>query len=384
MSVPPITVSIAGALPDARPLATLDINPAVESIQITKQAPGGFATLDLGFALNDDPTQPVPYLSQPIVAERRSHIVARIGGRIAFEGVPTFVNPAGQLQAEGYGLASPNWGAFTQAGDDPVDTRVILAEAVRLSPFLVPVQIDDPGGQRTWGEFQYQSPASVLNALTMAGDASMSVPLVFTVYEGRATRIVAAIPPDVPDYQVSYDPALMQIGWDYGDCIDGVAVAWTDAAGVQQITDTLYRDGVDAATAVVVPIIQASFPDAGAALQYATVYLAEHAEPRLSGTIRLGIDDLLQRPNGEQVPGYMVAAGEWISIGGQGVAPITSVTVTAGPVMNQQTGAVAVVSSVEIQVGSPPSSSWIAAQRRAMDAAAAYRAQTDANSGNKR
>lgn len=379
-----IILAVFGALPAMRPLAEVAINPRVTSITFSSQLPGGFSTLRAGI----DPTgeaRPQPYLTSPVIVERRSHVVLRIGARIVWEGVVTWVSADGtQLEAEGYGLASPNWGSVRQGGDTLADTRTILAAAVTASPHLVPVTIANPGGQRKWSEFQDQTAASVITALTTAGDTAQKVALTFTVYEERATRIVPALPPAVPDYRLAYDRSLMQIGFDYGDCIDGVYVNWTDAGGVRHTTETLYRDGVTAATAVAVVPITASFPDAGAALQYARLYRDEHSEPRLTGTIRLTFDDVLTRPDGERVPGYLVRAGEWVEIEGYGSAPITSVNAEARPGTDQQTGASLVVQSVEITLGEPASTSWTAAQRKMLNAATALETMSDPTSWNRR
>jgi hypothetical protein len=181
----------------------------------------------------------------------------------------------------------------------------------------------------------------------------------------------------------------MHLERDFAEVIDAVRVAWRDANGTQRFTPWLYRDGVDRSDPNLrKPTVPADFPSAGAALQFARVYLAERSRPRITGSIQLGMDAVLTRPDGERVEGYRVQSGEWVEIVGYASTPvkmpIISTAIEMRPLLDQATGAPIVVDSVTIQLDEPASTSWAAMQRRTQDATSAARTKVDPVSGNAR
>lgn len=368
MSLPLVSVGVFGPLPEREPQAVIDVNPRVTAVEFETEIPGGFGPCQIGL-LAPDADRPAlyPYLPEPVDIGDKGHVEVEIGGHLVHEGVVQRVSANRRgFESLGYGRAALQWGGLDNPGNGTATSRALVLEALRAVPWLAVGQIEETGVVHQWSEFWYQSAAEVIDALGEQGGGDPATPWLYTVYEDRLVRFVAKLAPAVADYRLSYDPARMDVEWDYSEVVDAVRMRYRGVDGVERLTPWLYRIDVDPnGTYLRRATLNASADSAGIALQLLATYLAERSAPRLSGSIKLGPDDGLAQPGGAQRAGWLARAGEWVEMEGFGMVPI------------MRTKADMASGSAELELAEPPAASLAGMIQRALQAAAALRTKND-------
>lgn len=306
-----VTVSISTPYPSLGHIADIDINPRVTAVSYSTQ-PGGWGRGSVGLVPPDYGYRGgYPALPEPIEAPENAHVEFRLGGSVVYEGVITRVAPNRTgFECMGYGVWAPRWSTVDLGGDsddDRVTSGAFVREAIRVCPWLVVGEVWDAGIYHTWSETQYQKSASIIERFASEGDGT--TPGMFRVYEGRLASFTRYQPADVPDLVLSYDPEMMDVGWEY-ERVDGVRIVYRDRDGLQRIwpEDGLpfTRPGVDRndELLLVETLTGSASPDG--AIATAMTYLAQHSAIGLTGRVRFtDWQELNQRyGNTAQMLGY--------------------------------------------------------------------------------
>jgi hypothetical protein len=280
---PTFTVSIFGPYPALSPLAEYELS-NVTAASVTEQLPGGFDRLSLTF---DAPIDDVrAFIPPPVALRDGSHIVVRGGASIPFEGVITSMTLS-TLEAVGYGTFALQYGSIGTGGDAQVTSGVMVRHALAQAPWLVPVNIADPGVMHAWSEVQDRAPGDAIRQFcTEGGEASdgNQYEWLFVVGPNRLTRFVPMMRPTTPDYALSYDPRTMALSWE-ADVWDAVSIVYQDNS-VRQTAGPYYRPGFDRTSRYVRhKVLTGGDQGASGAVAFALTQLALHSSAQLSGTL---------------------------------------------------------------------------------------------------
>jgi len=293
-----LTVEVTAALPSTALLSRQDINPDVTAVEWSSQDQGGDMGGRVGFMPREGRRPQVsPFLPEPVMAQDGSVVRIRDGDHVLSEGVLTRVLPNGTgLEFSGFGMWASRYGYVGGGGTSEITSGIVAREAIRsCAPWLAIGTVVDAGTRyQDWSAFSGRSADQVLAQLCDEGGvptgATSSVRFMFLVYD-RLASFVSRYPTDRADWEFSYDPTIMDIGYDYSAVVDGVRAKYTDTTGLQRFVPAqgwLYRPGVDANNQYLRrETLTASFDSASQAEQFIRTYRDEHAGPTLSGTLAL-------------------------------------------------------------------------------------------------
>ncbi len=329
------------------PLAQMDLSQPDIGISWTTNLPGGFGALTVNLPAPNMPLAslsmpslptaiPLPY-RQPRIGNRWNlrrafmHGVLTAGGQVAYEGALTQLVAQGpeptQLVFQGYGISAVADNPYYSADTTMYTTGVVLQDAItKTAPRLVlpnnPVIFGDPGIAHAPNEFQYQTVGTMLQQFATEGDQDGNL-WDFTVYEGRVARWQARIPPSMPDYLVPLDQT---VEWreDYTNLYGQVQTVYNLAGtSTQYITPALPDNTFPERFGFMrtVAINGSTMTQAGAQA-FATSYQAYHTRyPDYAITInwnkqvrREEADRGLVMPSGQEMPAWMVRAGQWVQV----------------------------------------------------------------------
>lgn len=379
MPAPNVYVSISKALPSTLPLASVDVNSRVVSVEVETQL-GGFGGLRVGL-LSPDAVRPMVYpsLPEPVEVEDMAHIVATIGGHVIHEGLLQRASARRDgFESLGYGVVAGNWSTVDSGGTGTALTDRILTAAIRENQWLSVGEVPTSTARRAWADVQYMTTAQVID--TLCAEGSDGVPWLYHVYEDRVVTVTAKTPPATPTYRIAYDPATMSIERDYSEVADAVRGTYQELGGAQRVTSWLYRtaqttgvarEGVTPTSAYLRRVTLSPSGAVGAINGFLRTWMDAHSTPLLSGGISLSDWRGLTLPGGVEVPGYAVRAGQWVEIEGYGSAVITRTS------CNLTTGS----TSIDLDAPSPRSLTGLLARLQQTDNGA--RSKRDPLSGNR-
>jgi hypothetical protein len=277
-----VTVSIFTAYPEMQQVG----EPFETSSATYETQPAGWGRGSVG--LRPDGYNGVyPSLPHPVEAPENAHVEFRLGGSVVYEGVITRVSPNRTgFECEGYGLWAPRWATVDVGGAERVTSGVIVREAIRAVPWLRMGEVIDPGIKHAWDEVQYQKAGAVIEQMANEGDGT--TPWMLRVYEGRLASFTPKAPSGTPDITLSYDPEMMQVGWEY-ERIDAVRILYRDRTGVERIWPEgglyLTRAGIVSGDDYLRKETLTGSASTDGAIATAMTYLAQHSTVGLSGAV---------------------------------------------------------------------------------------------------
>jgi hypothetical protein len=276
-----VTVSIATPFPDMAHIGDVVIDPRVVACSFETQA-GGWGRGRVGLT-PDGYGGVMAALPEPVEAPENAHVQFRLGGSVVYEGVIVRVSPNRTgFECEGYGLWASRWATVDVGGATPVTSGVIVREALRGVPWLATGTITDPGVYHAWDEVQYQKAGAVIDQMASEGDGN--TPWMYRVYEDRLASFTPKVPADVADITLSYDPDMMQVGWEY-ERLDAVRILYTERDGTERLSPWFYRGGVDQSSAYLRRETLTGSGSSSGAIATAQTYLTQHSSVGLSGTV---------------------------------------------------------------------------------------------------
>jgi hypothetical protein len=251
--------------------------------------------------------------------EDMAHVVATIGGHVIFEGVPERIAARRDgIECVGYGPTASNWATVDSGAADRARTEIIAATALAAVPWFTVGEVPSPTdpSRQAWSEALHMTVAQIVETVCKAGADGAS--WLFGAWENRVASIRSTAELGEPVYQLAYDPATMEIWWDYSEVADAVRATYQDSEGRQRVTSWVYRSGVDRTSNYLRRVTLSAAGPPATLMQFLTTWMAEHSRPKLTGTITLDGWRGLTLPSGLEVPGYVPRFGEPVEITGFG------------------------------------------------------------------
>lgn len=299
-----------------------DLSPEDTTIAWHTVNPGGFGSMNIG---TYNPTLPrqgaVP---RPTRLRPQARGVLYDGSYLLSEGrLHNGEGPGGMLGGQwvGYGLAALTDG-YVISADATEDTagdilRAVLTTAAPLLRAGGQLEWRDSGIVHTLAEMTKRAPLAVVEQLTREGGLGDLGNVVFDwlVYENRVGRFLPRDAPATPDYIVPFEgEPWMTWNEDYSGMYSTAAVAYT-VAGVEAVTAEATTAGFLQQWGFSRSILLTMGETTEAAAEaYRDTWLAMHAHPQYSITIRRTDERGLELPGGSERPAHLVRAGQWVQI----------------------------------------------------------------------
>ncbi len=205
-----------------RQSSSIDLNPDIESLTVTKTLGQGFEAIVAGYdKFIHFPNEMTPRhfraLQQPQYMKPFSHIVlTERDGVVAEARLQLAYRPAGrvnQFQAQGYGstglldgvVRSEDKTTMYRSGE--LLSLVLRGQAPTIRIPTSPTFWQEPGVPMTLGQFDLLYPSEIKDQIVKAGDSQGNL-LSFLVLQDRTATLLPLVPPARPDYIVDWDDTV--------------------------------------------------------------------------------------------------------------------------------------------------------------------------------
>lgn len=328
VSVPRFRVALFEPLPSLQPTDVFDeINPNRTSLGWSTGIPGGFRTAEIGMVHDGLPER--GRLPRRGIVRPRGRGVIYEGGAVVFEGLVSQgrgKDGSDGFTLSGYGVAALTDGYFASA-DATASTagavfRAVLAAAAPYIRVGGDQEWRDSGTEHTLAEMNYRTPAGVQQQLSIEGGIS-NIGYQTWNWAVYADRIASFWPNDAPSvarYLIPYDD---DVDWTeyYDDMYSSADLLYGPSGSLTLEAGTstegfLARWGFSRTA-----LLTAGEMTATSAAIYLATWLASHAEPQRTVTVRRRLARGLEMRSGAERPCWLVRAGEpdgWVEIGEPG------------------------------------------------------------------
>lgn len=309
-----------------RPLADFDLNSDITALGWSHTLPGGPNTLEVGIAepeLRAGWGTSYAFIPTPINVMAGAHVIVSIGGVDVWEGrvMETEDGPLGVqgFVADGYALAGTNTDYYESTSTTETTTSDIIGDIIASAASLIRqgsvYEFEDPMVTHARIDFDQLTLAESLDMILAEGGDGY-VTWDWWLEPGRRLALHPRTPPDVPHYQIAYQPDSVSIRRNYRDIITAAKVAYT-YNGIEYTTDEDVRESTVTKYGFTRRVrIQADELSTTGAEQLRTSELERRSEPVIAITVDRGPDDdaWLTTPSGAQVPHWLVRVGQWVQV----------------------------------------------------------------------
>lgn len=337
---------LSSPLPDAVPIAELDLSPDLYDVTTTTRAPGGWATASVSLRPRKQRTYGfLPEVAGPALYQ---DVLLSVGGVAVHSGRITGLSESGGsidgFESTGYGTEALQDDWFDSTDTTPKTAGAVLKQVISERCPLIGVSDDvdlfvDSGIEHTPAQFDRMMPLDIVAALATEGGSGATqgtsggaaggdnAPYDWLLYDAdnrRALFLPRQAPPnwhkrpagvDGAPYRIDFDADVSR-SRDGSTAYGAVAIEYGDTSGASVVspdyTDDSFADrfGMTRRYLLKGP----SGITAEEAAQIAQTWLLLHRRPQEPWTITRSAGRGLRLAQGGELPAYLVKAGEWVQI----------------------------------------------------------------------
>lgn len=334
--IPDWTIQYNVALPGLGRTDRIDLDPKVSALKFSTTLPGGFSAMQvtlkpglLGHIAQSQDVHKWPWLAREQIIRPFGHVQLLMGASATlFEGrtmrIRRLSGEVREYEAQGYAFTATKDNYYNTGGTGTTSGTVLSSILALAAPLLmIGPNWADPGVAHAASEFQYKTPAQVIDQIQKEGGNLSTNPRLdasydFVVWENRVASLLARIPPATPTYHIPFDETV-----DWTEEYEEVyGTTSTNYSGLltANVTDTTFADRFGLTRSA---IYQAGTGiTAVGATQFNNTKLSAVSTAKIATKVTRTFARGMELYGGGERPAWLVRAGEWVQVGSEKLQPI--------------------------------------------------------------